>query len=144
MAEPDLTLLRARLSQLEKNTGGGGGPPHIPPMNDERIGKIEGQIEGIKHSHNVGLVSLGGGIALVAAVLVALAAYSLAKIDQTNDRLDKITDKVNELPGKISAELRDINKTLAEAITAAKQAPTQVIMVPTPLPPPTPQPRPQQ
>jgi hypothetical protein len=152
--EPDLTLLRKRLAEAEALAKqapieGGGGPPHVPPMNppDERIGRLEGDVSGLKQSQNImlgGLAVLAGLIAIVVGAVVGFGIYQLQKIDQTGDRIDKVSDRVAELPGKISADLRDITRTLADAITAAKQAPTQVIMVPTPLPPPTPQPRPQQ
>lgn len=109
-------------------------------MSDERIGRIEGEISGLKHSQNMMLGGVGlvvAMLAIVAGVVVGFGIYELQRIDQ-------VSKEVGDLPGKISGDLRDITKTLSEAITAAKQAPTQVIMVPAPLPPPTPQPRPQQ
>jgi hypothetical protein len=56
---------------------------------------------------------------------VLIPLYGISRIDSLNDR-------VNALPNQISGDLRDITKTLAESITAAKQQPPQVILMPSP------------
>jgi hypothetical protein len=128
-------FLRRRLADLEQSSpqsvsvqyGGGNGPQL--QMSDERIGRLEGAMEGLKHSQNVML----GAIGLLVAIVVGLGVYGIT-------RLDQLSDRVNSLPGQIGAELRDITRTLAESITAAKQQPPQVILLPavpqqTPTPP---------
>ena len=87
----------------------------------ERIAKLEGAVEGLRHSQNLML----GAIGLVVALGIGYGVYSIQRLDQLNDKLVA-------LPGQISAELRDINKTLATAITASKQTPPQVIVYPAP------------
>jgi|ERR1700732_942928 len=99
-----------------------------PNMSDkdnvgERLAKLEGSFGGVKHAQQMTLVAIG----LLATFVIGFGIYELQKIDALND-------KVNDLPGKISADLRDITKTLAEAILAAKQQPPQVILVPAPQP----------
>jgi hypothetical protein len=115
-------------------------------MDSERIGRIEGEISGLKHGQNMtlgGLGLVGALAAVVVAAVVGFGIYELQRIDQVGDRLTALNDKVNELPGKISAELRDVTKTLAESITAAKQQP-QIILMPQPqLQQSQPQPQPQ-
>jgi len=133
---PDLTFLRQKnaelLSQVEatRRGSGGGDGPHMTEMSSGRLGRVEGEISGLKHGQNMTLGGLALIVALVGAV-VLLGIYELQRIDQVGDRITALNDKVNELPGKISAELRDITKTLADVITATKQ-PQQ------PTPPPTP------
>lgn len=107
----------------------GGGGPHDTGMFDERIGRLEGAVEGLRHSQNLTIGATVGVGAILAAVVVGFGIYTL-------QRVDALADKVNALPGQISAELRDITKTLAESITAAKQAPPQIIVLPAPNPSP--------
>ena len=57
----------------------------------------------------------------------------------TLQKIDILDDKVNKLPGQINSEIRDITKTLADVITATKQQPPQVILMPAP---PAPAPKP--
>ena len=76
--------------------------------------------------------------------MLALGIFTLTKLDQQGDRLDKLTERTIELPSKVGAELRDIAKTLADSITAAKQTPPQVILMPAPQGQPVPPPAPKQ
>jgi len=95
----------------------------MPDVN-ERLGSVEGHLEGLKHVQNMllgGIGILGTIISVLITVLVGLGVYELQRIDQIGDRIDSVNAKVNELPGKISVELRDITKTLADVIIAAKQ-----------------------
>jgi hypothetical protein len=132
-------LLMRRLAELEdteptltlRDAGGGNGP-HMPDMS-ERLGRLEGEVGGLKHGQNMMLGGLGLVAALVTIVVasvVGFGIYELQRIDQVGDRITTVNDKVNELPGKIGAELRDITKTLADVIIATKQ-----VQPPTPVPP---------
>src|SRR5260370_20580607 len=63
---PDLTFLRQQnaelLGQLEERSrdgAGGGGPPRMTEMNIERLGRVEGEISGLKHGQNMTLGGLG-------------------------------------------------------------------------------------
>ena len=85
----------------------------------QRLSRMEGALEGLKHNQTITF----SAVALVSAIVIAVSSYSLVKIGTLEAR-------VSELPGKISAELRDINNTLAQAITASKQTPPQVIVIP--------------
>jgi hypothetical protein len=136
---PDLEFLRhqnrlllERVSRESRPDGGGGGL-YMPDM-DERLGRVEGHLEGLKHSQNMllgGIGILGTIISILVTVGVGLGVYELQRIDQIGDRIDSVNARVNELPGKISTELRDITKTLADVIIAAKQ-PSQAPNPPAP------------
>jgi outer membrane murein-binding lipoprotein Lpp len=104
-----------------------GGGPHMPDMDNDRLGKLEGQFDGLKHNQTITFAA----IALVSAILLAVSSYSLIK-------LDTLSNRISELPSKISADLRDITSTLSQAITATKQQSPQVIFIPAPQPVPAP------
>ena len=79
-------------------------------MSDERLGKLEGAVEGLRHAQDLTV----GIVAVFAAIMIGVAVYTLQRIDQMSDR-------VAELPGKIGTDMRDLTKTLADTITAARQ-----------------------
>jgi outer membrane murein-binding lipoprotein Lpp len=116
--------LNANEEVLSQHGGGDGRPPMA--NTDGRIGRLEAAMEGLKHSQNLLAVAVLG----VGAILVALGIYSL-------QRIDTISDRVSALPSQVGSELRDLTKTLADVIIAAKQ--TQPTTAP-PIPP-TPQKR---
>jgi outer membrane murein-binding lipoprotein Lpp len=101
-------------------TGGPGSGSNSGPEVD-RVGKLEGAVDGLRHNQSM----LLGAVGLVLTVLVGVSVYGLNRLDQINTR-------VTELPSKISSDFRDITKTLAEVITAAKQQQPQVILMPAP------------
>jgi hypothetical protein len=128
MGEISPEFLRRKLAEMEegvvassaKKSGGGGDETHISGM-DGRIGRLEGAIEGMRHSQNLMI----GIVSLVALLVVGFGVYGLQRMDQIND-------KVAALPGQISSDLRDLTKTIADSITASKTAVPQVILMPAP------------
>lgn len=106
-----LELLKRQLADAKRDaplkSGGGGGTSS--GMDNERLAKLEGAFDGLRHNQTVMFSVIG----VVAALLLALGTYTLSKLDTLNSR-------IAELPGKISADFRDINRTLSEAITASK------------------------
>jgi hypothetical protein len=101
--------------------------PHPPDMEDRlriletAMARVEAAIDGLRHSQNLTVAI----VSLLALVLVGFGVYEL-------QRLDQLSDRVAALPGQIGADLRDISKTLAESITAARAGQPQVILVPAP------------
>lgn len=95
-----------------------------------RVQGLESAVEGLRQSQG----HLMASVAIVAAFVIGFGVYQL-------QRLDQLGDKINEVPSKISADMRDLTKTLAASITAAKQQPVQVIMVPAPQQQPVQRPR---
>lgn len=95
-----------------------GGDNQVPDDMNTRIVKLEVAVKGLRDSVNIVLAVVG--------LLMLVLLYGISRIDTLNDR-------VNALPGQISGDLRDITKTLAESITAAKQQTPQVILMPAPV-----------
>jgi len=101
------------------NGGSGGGETTFAL--EARLANVEGSIQGLSQSQNI----LGLLVGIVGAFVIGFGIYNL-------QRVDALTDKVGALPGQISSDMRDLTKTLAETITAAKQQPPQVILMPAP------------
>lgn len=135
MSETNVTYLRDKIDRVQAQiaadpstliTGGGGG---IYDGMDGRLGKLEGAVEGLRHSQNITI----GAVAFGSALLLAVGVYSLQRIDQVSQRIDQVGEKVSALPGQIGSELRDITQTLATSIVAAKQTTSpapQIIVIP--------------
>lgn len=122
----DVGFLKRRIKDIQENessqplqTGDGGG--RFDGMN-ERLAKLEGAFDGLKQSQAV----MVGAVAIVSALLLGSTLYLVT-------RVDVLGSQVNEVPGKVATELRELNKTLLQAVTAAKQQPPQVIVYPVPL-----------
>src|SRR5260370_31432396 len=94
---PDLTFLRQQNAELlgqreerSRDGAGGGGPPRMTEMNIERLGRVEGEISGLKHGQNMTLGGLGVIVALLTVVVgavVVFGIYELQRIDQVGDRI---------------------------------------------------------
>jgi hypothetical protein len=112
------------------NTSGSGTGGEWTNDMTQRVSRMEGALDGLKHNQTITF----GAIAMVSTILVAVSSYTFLRVDALSARISTLEVRVNELPGKIAAELRDLNNTLAQAITAAKQAPPQVIVIPVPAP----------
>jgi hypothetical protein len=102
-------------------------PPQPPdgggdsPMIGERLAKVEGaceglrdSIEGLRHGQNLLMGLVGVGF----AVIIAIVGYAISRIDN------------------LPADFERTNQTISQAITAAKQQPAQVILLPAPTQPP--------
>lgn len=130
----ELDLLRnqnAKLrDDLSKTTGSGGGAdggnngPHLSQAL-ERVSRLEGEFGSIKFA-----------CALVTTALVACIAFLGVQAIRLDNHVTGISDQVAVLPEKINANLRDLTRTLSEAITASKQTAPQVILLPAPVEPP--------
>lgn len=90
----------------------------------ERLARLEEAVSGLKDRLTLVVIIMG----FMLTLLVALAAYSL-------NRMDRLADKIEDLPGKINTNLQVLTQTLANSITAAKQQPPQVILMQQPAPP---------
>ena len=61
-------------------------------------------------------------LALFAAIVVAGFAHLSTRIDRVDDKLGALSENVAALPDRINANLLELNRTLAESITAARSA----------------------
>jgi hypothetical protein len=115
-------LLQRRLQQLDQAAGNGGGDSgHHSPDLRERLAKLEGAFDWLKVA-----------LALVMAVVVGGFAFLGVQVTRTDGKVSALSDQVQALPERINANLRDLTKTLSDAITASKQTPPQVILMPAP------------
>jgi cell division protein ZapA (FtsZ GTPase activity inhibitor) len=97
----------------------GDGGNTFDPMN-ERISKLEGTQDGLKQSQTILLTSVG----IIAAILVTAQIFLFQKVDA-------LSDQMNQLPEKIESRLQGITSALSAAITASKQpSPPQIIILP--------------
>src|SRR4051812_47905939 len=126
------------------------GPPSDGPPPDEmtepRIDALEKRfttLEGEHRTHfrwTIGTLLAAAGLLLTTTLTTAF--FLFGRIDRADDKLARLHERVTELPGKLSQNLLDVNRTLSEAITAARQQPAQVILIPAPTVTQTPQPPP--
>jgi hypothetical protein len=136
---PSVALLQHQLAEktaaldAAAATSRGGDDGQGPNMNafGERLAKLEGAFEGMRQLQTVTFVVL----AALTTVVIGLVGYNLK-------RTDDLSEKLSSLPKQISTELRDLTTTLSGAITASKQTPPQVILLPAPAPQPPPEPKP--
>jgi hypothetical protein len=141
MAEGETLSVDYLRRQLEQKTAaleaattargdGDGGGPNMSTLG-ERLAKLEGAFEGLRSLQTVNLMVLG----IFVAAAVAFSIYTL-------NRFNDLGEKITRLPSQINDDLRGLTATLSAAITASKQVPPQVILVPPPAPtPPEPQPK---
>lgn len=117
-------------------TGGGGvdgaGPPTDGARMNERIAKVEGQIESLRLIATVIVAVMLGGFAFLGVQIARVDSRLSALSDRTDARFSALSEKVDALPGRISGDLTDLTRTLAASITAARQVPPQVLLVPAP------------
>ncbi|UFS77189.1 hypothetical protein LPB73_07375 [Tardiphaga sp. 37S4] len=110
----------------------GGGDGTFTDMDDGRLKAIDtrlNSIESEQRTHFRWTVT----IALALGGLVATSsAFLMTRVDRVEDRLTRLEGSVNDLPGRLSTSLNQINQTLFQAISAAKQSPPQVILMPAP------------
>lgn len=84
----------------------------------ERIGRLEGAVDGLKHGQNMTLASVVG----VGALLLGVSLYAIS-------RVDALEDDVNALPGQIAAEVRESNRAFSDALAAAIAATRPPVIV---------------
>jgi len=89
------------------------------------VDSVRAAVDSLRHAQNLTM-------AVVGLMLAAVLAGGFFFIQRT----DALQDKIIALPGQVSTEIRDITKTLADAILAAKAQQPQVILIPAPAPTP--------
>lgn len=97
-----------------------GPPPNVNQMSD-RLSRLEGAFDWIKVT-----------IAVIAAVVIGVIAFVGVQITRVDGKISTVSEKVDALPDRINANLRDLTNTLAQAMLASRQIAPQVILMPTP------------
>jgi hypothetical protein len=102
---------------------GGGANIHLVGM-QLQLAKLEGEVNAYKLL-----------FAAIIAILIGGFAFLGVQITRVDGKVSATAAEVQQLPGKINRNLLDLTRTLSDAITAAKQQPPQVILMPAPTPP---------
>lgn len=101
---------------------GSSGPPddaYDPDMMiRERIARLEG-----------GQTALFASVAVVSAVLLGAMGLLLSMMLDLQSQFRDLGDRVNALPGEINQNLMELNRTLADSITAARSGEQPQIIV---------------
>lgn len=141
MTEPDQSLMR--LLARSRSSGYGGPSDTLPPGGDgptfdgmDRIGPIENRLGHLETEvreqfrWTIGMI-VGAALALV-GLMLTLHVYTIGRVDQ-------LQAAVTALPDDINRNLLEINRTLSDAITAARAnqpAPQPIIIYQPPQAPP--------
>lgn len=99
------------------------------------MSKVEGAVDGLKGS----IDAMRWVIGILALVIIGGVSFLGVQVTRIDGRVESLESKVDTLPDKINTNLLNLTKTLSDAITAAKQQPPQVILMPAPSQPLAPQ-----
>jgi hypothetical protein len=133
-----------------KSGGGGGGKP--PEMSDilGRLGKLETTYDVLKFAIGIMVAVMLGGFAFLGTQISRLDSKldtSVQRLDanaaRLNDKIDanaaRVNEKLDAIPLRLAEEFRAMRaemsaqtSAIAGSITAARQAPPQVLLVPAP------------
>lgn len=102
---------------------GGGIGAHLADMQG-RLARLEGEVSAYK------LI-----FAAIIAVLIGGFAFLGVQVTRVDTKVSATATDVQGLPDKINGNLLSLTRTLADAISEAKQTPPQVILMPPPSPP---------
>lgn len=125
---PEVNPLLNKINGLERSLseirdrmpppGDGGGDTNA--MRD-RLTRLEGVVAGLADRVTTLTVVLG----FLLTALLGVTTYAVT-------RMDKLEDKIDDIPGKLANSNRDLITTLSSAITATRQQAPQVLLVPNP------------
>jgi hypothetical protein len=132
-----------RMGRRKPNTeplhgGGDGGSDGM----SARFAEIDRRLIGIEGEQRTHLRWLVGIFITLVALFVGGIGLILTRVDRADDKLSRVDERIGRVetavagvPGEVSSELRDIVQTLSQSITAAKQSPPQILLIPAPIPP---------
>jgi hypothetical protein len=111
----------------------GDGGPHDSDMN-ERIGRIEGNLEAQRIVKPMVLAVVSILFTVLLAVTLGGFAFLGVQVTALNTKVDAIPQRLSEEFRAMRADMSAQTSAIATAVTAAKQVPPQVILVPAPEP----------
>ena len=103
---------------------GGGIGAHLTDM-QICLARLEGEVSAFKLL-----------FAAIIAILIGGFAFLGVQVTRVDGKVSATASDVQGLPDKINGNLLSLTRTLADAISAAKQPPPQVILMPAPAPSP--------
>lgn len=102
---------------------GDGGTPDMEALMRE-IAELRGRITQMPTAFQIS----SWAVSLTIAVIAIIGAVTVF----TNSRIDRLADKIDALPDRINSNMTALTQSLSAAITASKQSPPQVILMPAP------------
>ena len=97
---------------------------------DGLAGRLDGKIDNLSARMDSRIDSLSGRIDNLSGRMDSLSG-------RMDGKLGDLNTKVDQLPAKINSDLLALVTTLSQAITAARQPPPQIILMPAPQPAPS-------
>jgi hypothetical protein len=73
-------------------------------------------------------------IEILAIVIIGAVRFLGVQVTRIDSRVSSLESKVDTLPDKINSNLLNLAKAFSEAITASKQQPPQILLMPNPAP----------
>lgn len=141
----DVTILQTSLVQSQKHnaqlevqlanaSSGSRKPEPDKPDADLRIPKLEGMVDVLKLFPSFLLAAL----ALTFTVMVALLGYVATQVASVERRVEGINGRLSEEFRAMRTDMNAQTSAIANAITATRQAPPQILLLPAPETPPKP------
>lgn len=110
---------------------GDGGSTYDSMSNSDinnRLTRLEGGWSTFQYASGIVSAVMVGMMAVLIGAMALL--YTAQQATQSDVR--ELANKIDTLPDKINSNLMELNRTLSQAITATKERPAQVIVVPAP------------
>lgn len=109
--------------------------PHDPPMDNERLAKIEGILDGLRAVPQLAVTTLG----IVMGVLAISVTIGIFELNSVTNQIKEVGAKIDAVPKQITDEFRAMRaetaaqtSAIANSITAARQFQPQIVVMPTP------------
>jgi uncharacterized protein YPO0396 len=138
-----------RIAQAQGSGDGDGGPPDMTEIS-ERLSKLEGAYDALKVVRPMAIAVIGivlavmlGGFTFLGAQISRLDNKIDTNSQRLNDKIDanaaRLNEKLDAIPQRLADEFRAMRaemsaqtSAIAASIAAARQAPSQVLLIPAP------------
>jgi len=133
MGAPHAQLLRKIAADAADQAiarGGGGG--HGNDMDDAWRSSVDGRLTGLERETH-GIKSAMDWMKVAFTMLIGIVALVAAAMWNVSGKLDGLSSKLSDEFRSQRSEMSAQTSAIANAVTAAKQQPPQVLLVPSPL-----------
>lgn len=124
--------MRELIENAEDGLKGSGGDGTFDDMSTTDINNRLTRLEGGWSTFQFASGIVSAVVVGMMAVLIGGMALLLTVQLSTQSDVKALAEKVEALPDRINSNLMELNRTLSQAITASKDQPPQVILVPAP------------